>query len=128
MRRFAKGPVLVLLILVAASALFAGTPDKNPLDIQAIDEWKSIRSTALTHDGQWMAYYLNPNDGDSQVILRAVNDTTEYTFKTGKTRSGRLAFSEDSQWLAFMRYPTKAEAEKAKKSKKPAKNKMVLVR
>ena len=128
MRRFTKGPALVLLFLVAVSALMAGVPDKKPLDIQTIDEWKSIRANALTHNGQWMAYYLNPNDGDAQVILRAVNDTTEYTFKAGNTRYGRLAFSEDSQWLAFMRYPTKAEAKKAKKSKKPAKNKLVLVK
>jgi len=128
MRRFAKGPLLVLLLLVAASAVLAGVPDKKPLDIQAIDEWKSIAATSLTHDGQWMAYYLNPNDGDAQVVLRAVNDTTEYTFKAGNTRYGRLAFSEDSQWLAFMRYPTKAQAKKAKKSKKPAKNKLVLVK
>ncbi|MCK5145574.1 S9 family peptidase [bacterium] len=119
-------PMLLMLLIVPV--IFAGTPEKKPLDIQAIDEWNGIRGSALTHDGQWFAYYLQPNDGDGEVILRSTADTTEYRFKSGSTRFGRLVFSENNRWLAFTRYPSKAESKKAKKSKKPAKNKLVLVK
>lgn len=127
MRRHLKGPVLVLLALLSAAALSAAVPDKRALDIQAIDEWKTIQSSDLTQDGRWLAYYLAPNDGDSEVVLRAVNDTTEYRYKAGNGR-GRLGFSEDGQWLAFLRNPSKAEAEKAKKAKKPVQSSLVLVK
>jgi len=122
--------VFVLVLMVFLPIMAADDPGKvpKPLDPRAIDEWKSIRSTVLTHNGRWMAYYLIPNDGDAQVILREVKGTREYTFKAGKTRSGKLAFSEDSRWLAFMRYPSKTETKKAEKSKKPSKNKLVLVK
>ena len=102
----------------------------RPIELQDILAWKSIRSNALSKDGQWFAYRLSPNKGDSEVIVNQTKGDKEYTFPVGEAPrygSGEIAFSEDSKWLAFLIYPTEKEAKQLKKQKKKPYNKVGLL-
>lgn len=102
----------------------------RPIELQDILAWKSIRSTALSNNGQWFAYRLSPNKGDSEVIIRQTKGDKEYKFPVGEAPrygSGEIAFSKDSKWLAFMIYPKEKEAKMLKKQKKKLYNKIGLL-
>jgi dipeptidyl aminopeptidase/acylaminoacyl peptidase len=90
--------------------------------------WKNIRGPRLSPNGQWLAYWLVPNEGDSELVLRKIQGDKETRFPAGQVRfGGNLAFSENSKWLAFAIHPTRKEAKVLQKQHKPAHNKATLV-
>ena len=48
----------------------AAAAQPKPIELQDILAWKSIRTAALSNDGQWFGYRLSPNKGDGEVITR----------------------------------------------------------
>ncbi len=119
--------VLMILGLFAGAQTTPPAPAKPQLPAQAKAEpaapkvprqielndilaWKAIRGTALSSDGQWFAYMVSPQEGDSEVIIRQTKGTKEYKVPMGEARFGPLGFSDDSRYAAFMTYPTAKEA------------------
>lgn len=105
--------------------------EPKPLeDIKDILAWKSIRSTVLSNDGQWFAFRLAPNEGDSDVVIRQTKGDKEYKFPAGEA-SGfnprEIAFSEDTKWAAYTVHPKAKEAKELKKQKKPLYNNVTLL-
>jgi len=127
--RLALAGILVLL-LAGAGLLRANDSDPapRPLEIPDLLAWQSIRQAVVSPDGQWLAYRLVPNEGDSEIILRHTSADTEHRFPAGEAGRGELAFSRDSAWVAFTVFPTRDEAKKLKKQKKPARNAAGLVK
>jgi dipeptidyl aminopeptidase/acylaminoacyl peptidase len=130
-----------LLGLSLASPPAADAP-KAPRALEMADilAWKRIQSPVVSNDGQWFAYRLSPQEGNGEVVVRRIKDGKELRFPSGEVPapSGDLsgppaappsgiAFSEDSQWLAFTFYPESKEAKKLKKEKKPLYNKVALL-
>jgi dipeptidyl aminopeptidase/acylaminoacyl peptidase len=130
------------LSVFAALALTATlcAAELKPLSLPDVLAWKRIQSPAASSDGQWFAYKLAPNDGDSTLVLKNVRDGKEQRFVTGEIpridadpnappppASRDLTFSEDGKWLAFNIYPTAAEAKALKKAKKPLQTKVALI-
>ncbi len=111
---------------VAAQEKDANTAPR-PIGIEDAIAWKSIRTTILSNDGNWFAYQLSPNKGDSEIIIRNTKSEKEFAFPIGEApRRGSeeaIAFSEDSKWLAFTIYPAEKQAKKLKKQKKKLYNK-----
>jgi dienelactone hydrolase len=104
----------------------------RPLEsIQDIMAWKNIRSPVVSNNGQWFAYYLSPNEGDGEVIIRQIKGDKVYRFPIGQSSRyqipGRLAFSSDSQWLAYSISPSQKEAKKLRRQKKKLYHKIGLV-
>jgi dipeptidyl aminopeptidase/acylaminoacyl peptidase len=99
--------------------------------------WRNIRNPATSFDGKWFAYYLSPNEGDAEVVVRpTAADGKEWRFPAGEMpmpmgfgaeAAAGLTISGDSKWLAFTAYPKAAEAKKLKKEKKPLQNTVTLV-
>ncbi len=101
-----------------------------------MDAWKSVRDAQLSNDGHWFAYQLAPNEGDAEVVLRAVDKPGgEVHIPIGEAPASRpgpggstaVAFSGDGKWLAVTVYPTHAEAEKARRTHKPVHDALVIV-
>jgi hypothetical protein len=97
------------------------------LDPADLAFWKNIRFTALSNDGKWFAYQLAPNEGDADVVVRptprrgAPVQDRRAACASGWIRPAvntSVVLSDDAKWLAFLTYPTSAEAE-ASKDKKP---------
>lgn len=122
----------ILLLLPNYATLTENEEVKTPRPIEMDDilAWKSIRGGDVSNDGNWFAYTRSPNEGDSEVIIRATKGDKEYKFPAGEISGyggARLSFSDNSKWVAFTIQPERAEAHKAKKSKKKLYNKLALI-
>ncbi|MGE3615756.1 MAG: prolyl oligopeptidase family serine peptidase [Gemmatimonadales bacterium] len=127
-------PFVLVLLLGTAAAARGQAPGKQltPEDLRA---WKTIRATSFTHDGQWFAYLVAPNEGDAEIVVRPTGPGAERRFAIGEPPtgggfgglSGALDVSEDGKWLAFVAYPTATEAKKLRQDRKPARNRVVVV-
>jgi dipeptidyl aminopeptidase/acylaminoacyl peptidase len=137
------------LILVLVGLVLSGLGDstlaqqaisKRPLNHTDYDSWRSIQGQQLSPDGKFLAYTLTPEEGDSELVVRNLTTGAEWRYARGArsglggetpiARGGRfgnlaalrsrgMAFTSDGRSLIFQIAPTKAESDKAKKSKKP---------
>ena len=123
--------VIIATILLLTNITLLGqenVQDKpRALEIPDMLEWKSIRYAIVSNDGKWFAHALMPAEGDGNVIIKQLKGDKEYRFDVGES-GGRIAFSEDSKWIAFSISPKKKEVEKLKKQKKKVYNDMGLVK
>ncbi|MCA8973830.1 MAG: hypothetical protein KDC98_03875 [Planctomycetes bacterium] len=99
--RFALATATLFVPLIATAGLSAqaatGT-QKRALTHDDYDSWPSLRSTTYSHDGNWMAYAINPRVGDGVLYIRQVDGDKVYTFDRGQS----VTFSNDNK-LAFFK-------------------------
>jgi fermentation-respiration switch protein FrsA (DUF1100 family) len=132
MKRKSALLTLALLVVLSASSFpsKAAAPEQRPIEMADIMAWKTIATSVVSNDGRWFAYRVSPIDGDSAVVIRQIQGDKELKFPVGEATAGGgrdLAFSDDSKWVAFTVYPTKKEAQQAKKQRKPLQNKVRLL-
>jgi len=131
----------LVFCLFAGAGLCAPRAGPRPIELQDILAWKAVRGNVVSDDGRWFAYQLSPTEGDAEVVLRSTQTEKEFRFPIGempRERGGRgdgpaasqlrLGFSADSQWLAFLVYPSQQDAEKLKKQRKPIQTRLALVK
>ncbi|HEV3218870.1 MAG TPA: prolyl oligopeptidase family serine peptidase [Candidatus Acidoferrales bacterium] len=115
----------------------------RPIDFTDAAAWKGVNAASLSDHGDWFAYRLSPQEGDSSVVIRQTSGTKEYKFPIGEVIAGgggapggpgagagpaaALAISIDSKYAAFTMYPTHTEATQLKKQKKPLQSKVGIV-
>mgnify|MGYP001271681685 CR=1 FL=1 len=78
------------------------------------DSWKSIQGVKLADDGGWLAYTLQPQDGDGELVVKNLATGAERTQPRGRDAQ----FTADGRYVVFTVAPVKAEVDKAKKAKK----------
>ncbi len=107
MKRITLLLLTFLLLNVSLSA------QKPPLDNNIYDGWKSLGSSAISTDGKWITFVINPQQGDGWLYI--------YNAATGKkdsvARGSRAVFSSDNKYIAYQVAPTYAETRQAKKKK-----------
>ena len=132
---------LSVVAALAVPAAFADTPTPagpQPLTLADAIAWKGVRGSALSPDGQWLAYRLAPAEGDGELVLRNIPKGEEKRFPVGESRAptGRptpggvtsdIVFSDDSKWLTFPVAPTAAQKKAAGSGPQRAGNKLVLL-
>ncbi len=153
-------------------SLLAQPAAKRPLAHIDYDTWRTIDLPQLSHDGRFLAYVLNPQDADGEVVARVLASNVEWRYPRGHRPdapppaaadegreaadwetpradaidarnadtledqgrgggrggagaaapgSSGLAFTSDGRFLAFQVFPTKAEADAARKeNRRPA--------
>lgn len=132
---YRKYLLAVLLILFAVNVTAQekkeeAAPPKAPkaIEIKDIVKWKGIRSSVLSSNGEWFAYYIVPQEGDGEIIIRKTKEEKEYKFPTGDASSfGNAAFSDDGRWAAFVTSPKFSEAKNLRKQKKTIYSGVTLV-
>lgn len=93
--QFASRTRVAFLVLAAALPLAAQAQAKKPLTQADWDRWQTIASPALSPDGKWAAYTLNPRLGDGEFIVRSTSGSSEYRTSTGYTnRENNIPGSE----------------------------------
>jgi hypothetical protein len=121
-------------------------PPKRAIELSDIISWKNVGATALTHDGQWFGYRIAPNEGDAQVVLRQTTGDRELKFDVGDPQAAQppvdpaapptgppasaaaaVQFSENGQWAAFSTYPTRAEAQRLRRQRRPVESGVAIV-
>lgn len=112
---------LLLLFLILISSLgysqkkaVAPTPVKKTLDHTVYDSWKEISYKALTPDGSFAAFTVNPQDGDGKVIF--------YNLKTNAQDSAKravdIALTFDSRYALFKIKPQQKIVKELRRQKK----------
>jgi hypothetical protein len=113
----------------------------RPIEVADILKWKRIQSPTPSSDGRYFAHKLVPVEGDSEVVVRRIEDGKEWRFPTGESAGpggfggpfggGRgpreLAFSDDGKWFAYTVSPGFRESKRLRRERKPLQNKVVLV-
>jgi dipeptidyl aminopeptidase/acylaminoacyl peptidase len=128
----------LLAVLVVTLGIAAATAPKRPLTHKDYASWRTITGQKLSSDGRYVAYFLFPQEGDGEFVVRDLKTGTERREPVGvrpqppargepseptpeaapTTRGPILTFSADSRYVLFSIYPSKAETEAARKEKK----------
>ena len=101
---------------------------KPTLGWREVSKWRSIKNylNNLSPDGQWMAYVTGPVEGDQEVVIRKVSDTTAYHYLCGAKANG-VAFSDDARFAAFKISAKDAEVKANKKAAKTLYDKLAVI-
>ncbi|MEM6634218.1 MAG: hypothetical protein AAF694_31365, partial [Bacteroidota bacterium] len=94
-------------------------PDKKIMDPSVYEIWKEIEGVKISADGQWVAYTLQPGEGDPQLALYEVATQQTKLFP----RSDKASFSYEGSFLLFTTHPAE-DSLKAQKRRKVKKNKL----
>jgi dipeptidyl aminopeptidase/acylaminoacyl peptidase len=134
-----------VLPVLGPSATMQQAAPKRPIELQDIISWKAIGTTAVSNDGQWFAHRIAPGEGDAQIVVkRARSGEKELTFDIGELPTaapaggGRggdgggagqasLDFSEDSKFVAFTTYPSRREAQRLRRLRRPVQSGVTIV-
>lgn len=92
-----------LALFAAFSLIQAGAQQANLKKLQQGDvaSWKQIQRPAIANSGRWVAYALQPNEGDPSLHAFDEDQNKTWDFP----RADRHAFSSDSRFLVFMIKP-----------------------
>lgn len=90
---------------------------KKPLDHSVYDSWQSIGKTAISNNGQWIAYTIAVQEGDDELIIQSTVDKGR---KTMIPRGYEPAFTSDNATLFFKIKPLFKDIRQAKIKKKKA--------
>lgn len=78
--------ILSLLLILAALSLQA---QKKPLDHSVYDAWQSVGASSITPDGHVVAYEVNPQEGDGELVVRNVKKGVQTVISRGYREIGR---------------------------------------
>lgn len=110
MRTFA---ILTASTLIAAGA-FGAADAKRALTHDDFDGWKWATNNAMSHNGEWMAYTVAPQEGDGVLTLHNTVTGRDILIERGY----RPAFTADGRWAVTLVKPHFADTRKAKIDKK----------
>jgi dienelactone hydrolase len=152
MRATPRQLVLTIALLVVPSLLPLAEPSatmqqaaKRAIELQDIINWKTIGTTVVSNDGQWFAYRIAPGEGDAQVVVkRSRSGDKDLTFDVGEIPipaaggggrggdgpgggSASLDFSTDSKFVAFTTYPSRREAQRLRRTRRPVQSGVTIV-
>ena len=135
--------VFVVAALVAALPYVSPAPTmeqappangKKSVQLEDIIAWKNIGPTALSKNGEWFAYRVAPQEGDAELIVKNVSSGKELKFPLGEVGGpggggigGAPSFSDDGKWIAFTSNPSRAEAQRLRRQRRPVEGKAVVV-
>jgi len=111
------------IILFVAFSLVNAQNEKKPVTPEDYDWWQSLRRTAISANGEWLAYEVAINESADTLFVKNCSTDSTYKFANGSNP----VFSKDSKWAAFTVGYSEDEIEKMRKSKKPVQNKMGLL-
>lgn len=114
MRKTIKIWVFSLMLVMAAMAL-AGQAKKKELTLDDYSKWKHIQEVTISDRGDWITYGFRPNGGDTTLYIKDLNNGKIYDIAVGSDPR----ISSDSRWAAYKISPSKEEAKKLRKEKKP---------
>src|SRR5215471_5012774 len=104
--------MLLLFVIIPALA----NAQKKPLDHSVYDGWQSFGERHISNDGRWVAYTINPQEGDGVLVVQA----TDNSYKKEIPRGYSAVISEDSRFVICKIKPFFKDTRDARiKKKKP---------
>ncbi|MFB2120265.1 prolyl oligopeptidase family serine peptidase [Parapedobacter sp. 2B3] len=109
-----KQQVFALLALICG--IHTAWAQNKPLDHDAYDGWETISSSAITDDGHFIYYIVNPQAGDGRLVI-----TNPHNQQVGRIdRASKANFSPNGNYLLAHIEPFYEETRAAKIKKKKA--------
>ncbi|MGZ8517623.1 MAG: alpha/beta hydrolase family protein [Chitinophagaceae bacterium] len=105
-------PFLFISFLVIQSV----TAQKKSLDHSVYDSWQSIGQKLISNDGKWVVYTIDPQEGDSELVLQSTLLDTGY--KKTIPRGYNALITEDSRYVILRIKPFFKETREARIKKK----------
>ena len=65
---------IISLLLVRQSAV----AQKKPLDHSVYDSWQSVGQKLISNDGKWVAYTIDPQEGDNELVIQSTAADSSY--------------------------------------------------
>ncbi len=87
---------------------------KKPLDHSVYDGWEAIQERKISNDGNWLAFTVNPQEGDGKLMVMKSDGGSPVEIARGNS----VAFSQDSRFAIFKIDPTYQESREARIKKK----------
>jgi dipeptidyl aminopeptidase/acylaminoacyl peptidase len=87
---------------------------KKPIDHTVYDGWQSIQERQISNDGKYVAYTVNPQEGDGVLVIQSSNGS----FKKEIPRGYGVAISDDNQYVFFRIRPLFKDTRDARIKKK----------
>lgn len=114
-----KPSFLICLLLIGGVALGQKKPPvvpvvKKPLSHTVYDSWKEISYKALTPDGSFAAFTVNPQDGDGKVIFYNLKTNVQDSVK----RAADISMTYDSRYAVFKIKPQQKLVKDLRRQKK----------
>lgn len=82
--------MLALLLLPAIQ----GIAQKKPLDHSVYDAWQAVGERAISNDGKYVAYAINPQEGDGTMYIESVSGD----YKVIIPRGYNITITEDNRY------------------------------
>src|SRR5690606_16515179 len=101
-------------IATLISSLTLNAQTKKLIDYQAYEGWKSIKSSKVSQDGNWVSYEVNPAQGDGKLFLYDVKNSKLDSFIRGYDAE----FFDNGKSFIYKIKPPYLETRKAKLDKK----------
>jgi hypothetical protein len=60
----------LLIAFFAIVPLLTFSQNKKPLDHSVYDGWQSIGEKAISNNGMYVVYAVNPQEGDGKLVLQ----------------------------------------------------------
>ncbi|MFC1553869.1 prolyl oligopeptidase family serine peptidase [candidate division KSB1 bacterium] len=115
--------ITIVILLLSVQVVFGQVNNKKVLTIEEYTIWRSVTSTAMSDDGEWMTYGYRKFETSDTMYVKEIDGEKEHVieFATGPV------FSDDSKWLAYNVSVGFKEAEKLRTDKKPVPRKAELM-
>ncbi len=108
MKKFLLVPVCLLAVSVFAQ--------KKPLDHTVYDSWQSTGERVISNNGKYLAYAINPQEGDGVLVIQEVGGE----FKKEIARGYNVTITDDNLFLVCrIRPPFKDTREARIKKRRP---------
>ncbi|MBN8718964.1 MAG: S9 family peptidase [Sediminibacterium magnilacihabitans] len=105
--------LLPAIVCLCAVTVYA---QKKPLDHSVYDQWQSITERTISNDGKYVAYTINPQEGDGVLVIQAVNGS----YKQEIARGYSAVVSNDNRFvICRIKPPFKDTRDARIKKKKP---------
>lgn len=110
--------LMQIRFLFIALVLFSSVTlaQKKPLDHSVYDSWQQVGEKLVTDDGRYLAYGVNVQEGDGEMIVRSADGK----YSRSIPRAYQAVFSGDSKYLVARIKPLFKDTREARIKKKPA--------
>jgi dipeptidyl aminopeptidase/acylaminoacyl peptidase len=105
---------LALLPVVCFISVLAVAQSKKPLDHTVYDSWEAISERLISNDGRYVAYTVNPQEGDGRLVISDAAGTHQRTIDRGYNAT----LTEDSRYCIFKIKPLYKQTRDARIKKK----------
>lgn len=108
-----SGLVLLICMFFASLVLNAQKIDKKPLTSDDFAAWKVVNNPIVSNDGKLVAFEINPQKGDGNLIVKPIDSKKEDTL----SRAYAAGFSPESDFIVYKIKQPEDSIRSAKKKK-----------